>query len=319
MEHFDPTSGQPWSQWYARFNLFCNTNHVPAEPQLEEGVFFQEVNQRRTFFLTSIGARAYGVVYCIALPDLPENFPIPMLAAVLQQHYENPGLVEANRLTFHLRSQKGDENVFVFVLSLQELAQYCDFGAHHNSALCSQLILGIKHQDIKIKLLNNPGITWERAKIMAIQDDLVKQQAKRLASVQASVHKLHASAKSKPKPQEKKKSQPPQNPKKEDKKFSPCWYCTKPHKGETCPARKWKCMKCQEIGHAAAACDELHLRRRSLLRSSLFIAYTSAKVLMMMRRWSTFCPFKLIILEAAKLFCLNFHAALLKFFLSSVL
>jgi len=270
VEPFDPNTGQSWTVWFKRFNLFCKTNLIPYEPVNENGQVLLASNRRRTFFLEAIGDRAYSVVHAASLPDDPEEFSIDDLAAFLKTHYENPGLVEVNRQMFHARMQKSDEKVADYVGNLQLLAAHCEFGDHYNSALKSQLILGLKHADTKSKLLGNPTINWNQAKTIAMQDDLVREQVRRLAQAHVQVNKIHHKQEQK-KPQgskgENSKKQPVQQKQKQGQ-FNPCYFCNRKHDGTNCIAKKWKCNKCGEMGHGSAACDERKKRQQKKTKPS---------------------------------------------------
>lgn len=168
IDPFDPNDQETFTQWFARFNMFCGANLIGLEPLNDQGQVLPAMNRRRAIFLTSIGKRAYGVLHSAALPNNPSDFSIPELAAVLKSQFENPGMIEANRLRFHQRLQGPSESVFDFVNAIQELAAQCDFDQYYDSALKTRLISGLRHQDTKSKLLTTPNLSYAEAKVMAI-------------------------------------------------------------------------------------------------------------------------------------------------------
>lgn len=252
LEPFDPNDSETFSQWYSRFQLYCATNLIPDEPEPNEnGVI--PANRRRTFFLTAIGKRAYGVLHVASLPGHPVEFSLSDLSGVLRAHYENPGLQEANRLAFHQRVQRGNESVFEFVSGLQELADHCNFGAFYEQALKGQLICGIRYNDTKAKLLAaGPTMTLEEAKILAFQDDAVRTQMRSIAQLHAdragsSVHAM--TTRSRPRHFQQQAKPSGNNP-----QFHPCYRCGQPHSANTCRAIQWTCHGCGKKGHIKKVC-----------------------------------------------------------------
>ena len=258
LEPFDPSDGETFSQWYARFNLYCATNLVQNEPVDGEGNVLAAPNRRRTFFLTAIGKRAFSVLYSAALPADPSSFAVEDLASVLRMHYENPGLTEANRMKFHQRVQRADETVFAYIGALQELAVTCNFGEFFDQALRGQLVCGIRHADTKAKLLSNPNLTFDEAKVTAIQDDTVRIQIKAMAqahaSAQVSVNALSNRPNSRNSRRGKGRQRGGSRSTPDASGFAPCHRCTRRHDVAQCPAKNWECYSCGKKGHTSSAC-----------------------------------------------------------------
>lgn len=152
IDKFDPSDGELFSHWYARFNMFCATNGIAPEDEPDENGHVP-ATRRRTLFLASLGKRAYRIIHMAASPTPPESYALAELVAVLKQQYESPSFVEANRLIFRQRMQRTDESVFEYVSVLQELGVSCNFGDAYDDSLKSQMILGIRHVDTKNKTM----------------------------------------------------------------------------------------------------------------------------------------------------------------------
>lgn len=287
LECFDPNGSCTFSQWVARFNLFCDGNFIQREPTTADGDYLQQPNRRRNVFLTMIGARAFTLVYNACLPNPPEFHSIPQLVECLQQHFEPVGMVEANRLSFHQRAQMSSESVFEYVNILQAMAGPCQFGPYYDQAMISRLIAGIRHNDTRQKLLTAHNLTWAGAKELAMQDDAVRTQMRTLAQAhsqaQARVNAVFNSSESKknfneknfsaggnhnqrnPHSKSQPASKPPGNnnkppannnnqPQQKTRNFKPCFRCGRKHNWNTCPAKNWVCKKCNQIGHIAPKC-----------------------------------------------------------------
>lgn len=272
IEHFDPSGPNTFDQWYQRFGIYCDANGILPEPQNEEGAFLPAPNRRRNLFLTAIGPRAFAVVQAAVLPRAPNEEAIPTLVEVLKQQYQPSGLLEANRFTFHQRAQHAQESVFEFISALQTLAVQCDWGAFYDNAMKSQLIVGIRHADTRLKLIGTANLTWANAKNMALQDDVLRVQMRSLTQAhnQATATNVNAVHQKKPnnkgKPQPAKPSQPNSQPQQQSsksesdqssqppRKYGPCHRCGRRHNAHTCPAKEWECFICKKKGHVSTRC-----------------------------------------------------------------
>ena len=263
LEPFDPNDSETFSAWYERFRFYCACNNIAEE--VDPNV----LTRRRTFFLTAVGKRAFSVLYQAALPQSPVQYSIDDLAAVLRQHYENPGLTEANRLKFHQRVQNSSETVFEYVSALQALAAYCDFGEFYGQALKSQLICGIRHADTKAKLLAQPGADFDQAKTTAIQDDVIRLQMKSLAQAHAERGTGLNAMKAWPKKNSQSKSTSKSAPNtKPNDHWNPCYRCGRKHNGTTCPAKDWDCHHCKKKGHVRKMCRQRNKDQQTQSKAS---------------------------------------------------
>lgn len=268
MESFDPNGPISLDQWYERFKIFCDINQVLPDPQNANGDHLAQPDRRRLLFLHAIGDRAYGALLSSCLPNNPSSFAIPELLELLKEQLQPQGLVAANRLTFKSRLQRSNESVCEYISALQALAQYCDFGVAYEMSLISQLIFGIRHNDTRSKFMA-PGLSWADAKVIASNDDVQRTQMKTIveAHLQAqsravNMVKSNQATSNKPNSQKQPQARHPQVPNPtprqgggNDKQYGPCYRCGKPHNCKTCPAAKFKCGKCNKIGHIAKVCQ----------------------------------------------------------------
>lgn len=286
---FDPNGEETLSQYHSRFERHCDAHFIPQEPRgpptPEEplGPILPATNRRRNLFLASLGARAFASIHAASLPHEPHNYDIPQIVGSLKLKYENPSMVETNRMFFNQRTQRPDESVFDFLSALAQLAVPCEFGPYYEDAMKGRLITGIRHSDTRAKLLA-PGLTFVQSKVLALQDDAIRIQMRSLAQSDAArISKLSAKFNKQQNPQgnfnrkpPEKPSNPPSNPLSQPKnvnfkkpqnpvnpkrKFGPCHRCTKLHDVKTCPAINWDCHTCGTKGHTAAAHELLNKKR----------------------------------------------------------
>lgn len=274
VEPYDPNGGIPFSTWFELFEEYCLVNRIPAEPvEMVNGqpVVSANHNRMRALFLSCIGQRNYALLHNMCLPDRPAVKPIPVLVSMMMRQFEPPGLIPANRLIFHSRRRRPDETVSDYVGALQVLAKNCHFGTHHAEALRDQMVCGIGFEETQRKLLQTPNLTYELAKQIALQDEAVRTQSRRLAqatninAVQSrgfSRRPTHP-GKAKPAPQPSSPAaQPPQSSGAQGatskKNTKPrCRSCTGYHQPKDCPARSWTCHGCGKVGHIAKKCPRV--------------------------------------------------------------
>lgn len=278
--------------WYGQFEEYCMLNNIGEEPVDEHGQIRPGHNRRRALFLTHVGSRAFEVLTAAVAPQIPRNFSIPDLSALICQKFEDPGLEESNRILFHARNQQDNESVFDYISVLQTMACSCNFGAAYDMTMKSRLIAGIRHVDTKAKLLST-DINFDRAKEIAINDDRLRMHMRILASQSQSANSVSVRGGHQPSPRGHRgggatsSSSGPSNSANpgpsssnrggsrgrghrggrgngrggssksnpdNDSKFGPCHRCGRRHDVKSCPAVNWSCYNCKKKGHIAPKC-----------------------------------------------------------------
>jgi len=152
IEPFDPSEG-PLSEWISLFNEKCRT--LGYQPEPADG----EHNDRRAYFLSSIGRRGYSVLTKACRPDNPISKTIPQLGELLRETFEPRGRAAAHEYEFSIRLQRPNEKAIDYLNELQELASKCDFGQFLERALVQRLRAGVRDPQIRRKLLAEAQLT----------------------------------------------------------------------------------------------------------------------------------------------------------------
>ncbi|KAK3921250.1 ATP-dependent RNA helicase glh-4 [Frankliniella fusca] len=277
LEHFDPNGPNTFSQWVERFNIFCECNAIPLEPTDKEGRFFAESNRRRNLFLMMVGPRAYAILQRELCPVSPSNRQIPILVETLKEHYEPVGHIQANRFMFSHRLQQPNESVAEFISALTSIAATCGWD-NWDDALMGQLLVGIRHQDTRAKLIDMKNATWLGMKTEALKDDKMRVQMRTFAQAHAQIQQRVMTVQKNPKSSGKKDTTvsptapkpgkppapaagappagaPPANPSSGGgRRFGPCHRCGRRHDARTCPSINLECRACHKKGHFAHRC-----------------------------------------------------------------
>lgn len=239
--------------WMQVFDEFCRLSNIEAEP-VAVGLAPVPVNNRRSWFLKSIGLRNFEVLRIACLPDLPNTKTIPFLIQKLRERFEAPRLVPVMRMEFNARLQNAKESIHQYLSALQDLASKCDYRNNLDEMLRDQLIRGIRSDECRRRLLGEADLTFANAKAIVIQDETVRKQAQALANA-VHVNRVDKPYNQKQHPQG--QGQPSGGRSEgQSKEFGPCFRCGRRHNHNTCAVKSWKCFKCSKLGHLRKKCPE---------------------------------------------------------------
>ena len=156
------------------------------------------------------------------------------------------------RYNFNMRAQQDGETVDAYVTSLKTLAKTCNFGQLQDDLLRDRIVIGIRDNNIRKKLLNMPKLTLKECIDICRTHESTSKQIKTMthqevSAVSSRSHnptKQHNAAKQK-------------KPVQVDKcKEIQCIFCAKKHikDRKQCPAWGKKCTTCHKSNHFAIAC-----------------------------------------------------------------
>ena len=152
-----------------------------------------------------------------------------------------------------------------FVAALRNLSKDCNFGTTLNIMMRDRLVVGMNEEHIQRKLLQETGLTFEKAMEIAVAMETSSKNLKELTShvvpdVEGGVNKMFSSGtrnKSQQQlqggKQEYKMYTHPQGSSPEGKNKS-CFRCLGRHDPNTCRYKGEVCFACQKKGHIKTAC-----------------------------------------------------------------
>ena len=192
--------------------------------------------------LALMGGKTYSLLRNLTSPDDPATKGFDAIVKLLDNHLSPKPLVIAERFRFHKRDQKDGESIPVYVAELRKLSEHCDFKANLNDALRDRLVCGIKHGNIKKKLLSESDLTLQKAIDIATAMETAAKDAVELQQQHRpdSVHQLSKKPTSNTKPKEKNKA---------------CFRCDGfNHTPDECRFKEDTCRFCSKKGHIERAC-----------------------------------------------------------------
>lgn len=213
-----------------------------------------EENYKTALFLSVIGEEALEVFEGM---DFSSGTDKQVLSKVIEK-FEEFCIGETNetyeRFIFNRRNQEENESIDQYVTVIRKLAQTCNFcNCLNDSLLRDRLVLGIKDESTRKKLLQEKKLTLSRAIDIGRSGEKTNLRLKELkkpggADDEVNVVKYN-----------KKKENERQSKSQETRRGS-CRYCGGNHRRGACPAYGQTCHNCGRKNHFSQVC----LQKRKL-------------------------------------------------------
>ena len=171
----------------------------------------------------------------------------------LKAHYGPAPSKRVQRYHFNNRTQGAAESINQYVAELRRLAQHCQFGTQLDDMLCDRVIVGVRDDDLRRKLLAQPDTGLQKIQQIAIAHETAARDASALTvgrdSATAEVHLVNRSSRTTPHASD--HVTPAQ----------PCAGCSRRHPRSERRFSNARCRVCQKLGHISTVC-RAKLRRQ---------------------------------------------------------
>ena len=131
------------------------------------GIFTSERCHRRQkempIMLSTIGSQTYNLLKDLYTPDKGNTKSFEEILTKLAEHLEPKPSIIAERYRLHQRQQKKGESIITYMLALHCLAKDCNYGIFFKEALRDKFVCGLPNKGIKMKLLQEKGLTLAKA------------------------------------------------------------------------------------------------------------------------------------------------------------
>lgn len=229
-----------WKQVWENYCIITEINSKSAEYKL-------------AIFLHAIGPEALVIYNSF---DYGENEDKTSLATVIEK-FDKHFIGETNetyeRYLFNKRMQQPTESVDEYVTALKTLAKTCNFcQCLHDSLIRDQIIIGIRDNTVRKRLLQERKLTLNRCIDMCRSAEATTSRMKTMGN-DAEINKIKMKSSS----TWKKKSDQSKRPE-VNKKTVNCKYCGYNHVPDKskCPAWGKKCSLCKGRNHFAKKCSK---------------------------------------------------------------
>ena len=229
-----------WKQQWEHYEIISRLNTEAVEYQ-------------KAMFLNSIGVDALKVYNGFVFAD-NEVRDIATIIRKFDTHIVGQVNETYERYIFNGRNQQDGEAFDDYLTDLRNLAKSCNFCAClRDSLLRDRIVMGIRSNEIRRKLLEIPELTLEQCiNTVRINKDSGDRAKAMSGEVTDEVHAVRKSGPSKSKKQKNVTSHPNQ------KKSKTCKFCKQSHPFEkgACPAWGSKCDNCGGRNHFAVVCKK---------------------------------------------------------------
>ncbi|XP_028409422.1 uncharacterized protein K02A2.6-like [Dendronephthya gigantea] len=203
---------------------------------------------RTATLLTCIGADALDVLDGLDFANEEERKDIDVVVSKLEKYCIGETNETYERYCFNKRDQESHETVDAYFAVLRTLAKTCNFGNLEDSLIRDRIVMGIKDNATRKKLLQVSKLTLQQS------IDIVRsweKTAKQLESMKAEDEKVLAVSKE----QHKEQRKPVE--KRADEGLIRCKFCSKSHLRDKfkCPAWGKTCSQCKRKNHFAVVCN----------------------------------------------------------------
>ena len=211
--------------------------------------------------IDAIGLETFAKLEDLCQPTALEEKTFAELELLLSNYFEPAPNTYSERYQFYKRVQQ-EESVSEYAADLKKLTKHCKFPSIWlQEALITQLIVGIKDGELRVKLMQELFATFEKAIEFANTYVIAKEAATNTAALAKSQEELVLVKKTEFQQfQQYKKGK--QDTKKDRGKLdnsnnvrSKCNHCSRTnHKSDICYHRENTCHVCQTKGHIATIC-----------------------------------------------------------------
>ena len=200
-----------------RFDFHCTANQVSRE-------------RKKALFLTRIGRDAFVKLKTLASLTLLSELLLEQILSTMKQHYKRETVEIAERFKFFKCVQQDMEGVAECITELRKLGKTCNFDEYLDTALCNQLICGLKDHKTQKELLCIQDLTLAMAIEKARAAEAVDREILHFPAVEADALKLYSQQKA-------------------------CQRCGQHgHTGATCRHKNTHCHVCKKLGHLSSVC-----------------------------------------------------------------
>jgi hypothetical protein len=220
--------------------------------------------RQAAIFLTCVGGEAYDVYRSMTFASDAERKRIKPITDAFKAYCIGSVNVTYERYMFNRRIQETGERFDTYLGELRRMAKSCSFGEVEESMLRDRIVVGIRDDTTRHKLLQIRDLTLAKAvDICKASEDASRQlRAMTSSSATGEVQPITSSrgrSRYRPKPAGKsvnERRQPSEGRRPAETSNRKCQYCDRLHsKGKQfCPAYNKTCRLCNKVGHFQIVC-----------------------------------------------------------------
>ena len=238
-----------------------------SDYEIATGLDKREKSVRLATLRSAMGRECLQILLNLNLSE-EDKKKIDKCLEALEKYFKPTRNVVYERYVFNTCSQTSEESVQTYVTRLRKLAASCEYGALTDEFIRDRLVIGLKNQGDKVRLLREKSLTLQKAIEMCTSSETASHQMKTIEATgdkqTEDVKKLRDKKtgdtnrrKKRDGSRSSKKEKKNENKNSESSSEPTCKYCGRKqrHTRRTeCPAFKQTCSKCHKKGHFASVC-----------------------------------------------------------------
>ncbi len=241
--------------------------------QFENYATITDLNKRDkgyqvALFLHSAGTQALKVYNSLKFAPAEDRNDLETITRKFDEHIIGQVNETYERYKFNRRDQGSEEPIENYVAVLRELVKKCNYGELTDSLIKDRIILGIRDNNTRKKLLQIRGSTLNQTIDICRSAELTSQQLKSIDANNDTVSKIipkksrdsSHKQRGKTKYNSKRSNEKPHYPStSKDTEVMPCLFCNTSHimNRKHCPAWGKRCTKCNRKNHFAVKCKSI--------------------------------------------------------------
>ena len=215
----------------------------------------KEDKKKHAIFLASVGDKIYALIKSLCQPGSPGDKKFGELVELVQEHFTPKPSEIVQRYKFYTCTRQAGETVHQFVTALRNLSKHCNFGTTLNTMMRDRLVVGMNDEKIQRKLLQEAGLTFEKALEIAVAMETTNKNLKELNNpVSPCEEKVNKVSTSKAKSQGSGKPDQRKYTNKKGPEGKKCFRCGAKHDPSTCKYKDETYFNCQKKGHIQTVC-----------------------------------------------------------------
>lgn len=165
---FDETR-ETVENYLERFNLYCELQDYKPET-------------KQQLLLTYLLSELYTKLKELLRPQEIAKIPFKQVESLLAQLYTKLTNTTTERYTFQWVVQQLGQAIRDCIDQFYTKSTKCKFGSFENETLKDQLVLGVIDNSLRKRLLQEDGVTFEKATNLALQFETAESQSKLLTT-----------------------------------------------------------------------------------------------------------------------------------------
>ena len=231
--------------------------------EVATGLDKQDQKIRLATFRSVMGKECLQIFLNLKLSD-DDRKDINACITALENYFKPKRNVVYERYMFNTCSQQPEESVDGYVNRLRKCASTCQFGTLTEELIRDRLVLGLRNQSTKLRLLKEEDLSLNKALSICRSSEIASQQMKAMKLDDKEIEEVRAvqdrkTLNKRSITQRGRRNKPEQAKKREDTKKRTtykCYHCgsKEKHKLDDCPAKGKECKACKKLNHFASVC-----------------------------------------------------------------